>query len=97
MPKDSPTEKLASILSNAFGGVTILQKGEHDIVSNGDRTEIVDIAGGLKRVGGQGDITSGTVGTFLAWGYNYEQGQKDKDADDQYVFVPFMVSSRLVL
>jgi ATP-dependent NAD(P)H-hydrate dehydratase len=34
----------------------------------------VDVAGGLKRCGGQGDILSGLVGTVLAWGKNYEDG-----------------------
>ncbi|KAI0954679.1 hypothetical protein AcW1_006490 [Taiwanofungus camphoratus] len=34
----------------------------------------VDIPGGLKRCGGQGDILSGTVGTVLAWGKCYEEG-----------------------
>jgi ATP-dependent NAD(P)H-hydrate dehydratase len=34
----------------------------------------VDIPGGLKRCGGQGDILSGAVGTFLAWGKCYEDG-----------------------
>lgn len=34
----------------------------------------VDVSGGLKRCGGQGDILSGAVGTFLAWGKCYEEG-----------------------
>ena len=34
----------------------------------------VDIPGGLKRCGGQGDILSGAVGTFMAWGKCYETG-----------------------
>ena len=34
----------------------------------------VDIPGGLKRCGGQGDILSGAVGTFMAWGKCYENG-----------------------
>lgn len=34
----------------------------------------VDISGGLKRVGGQGDVLSGSVGAFLAWGRCYEDG-----------------------
>ena len=34
----------------------------------------VDIEGGLKRCGGQGDVLSGCVGTFLAWGRCYEDG-----------------------
>jgi ATP-dependent NAD(P)H-hydrate dehydratase len=34
----------------------------------------VDLPGGLKRCGGQGDLLSGAVGTFLAWGKCYEDG-----------------------
>lgn len=34
----------------------------------------VDVEGGLKRCGGQGDILSGAVGTILAWGKCYEDG-----------------------
>jgi ATP-dependent NAD(P)H-hydrate dehydratase len=32
------------------------------------------VQGGLKRVGGQGDILSGTVGTLLAWGREWARG-----------------------
>ncbi|RXW21680.1 hypothetical protein EST38_g4174 [Candolleomyces aberdarensis] len=34
----------------------------------------VDVEGGLKRCGGQGDVLSGSVGTFMAWGKCYEDG-----------------------
>ncbi|KAG8221036.1 Ribokinase-like protein [Butyriboletus roseoflavus] len=34
----------------------------------------VDVEGGLKRCGGQGDVLSGCVGTMLAWGKCYEEG-----------------------
>jgi ATP-dependent NAD(P)H-hydrate dehydratase len=34
----------------------------------------VDIEGGLKRCGGQGDVLSGCVGTLMAWGRCYEDG-----------------------
>ncbi|KAK7677588.1 hypothetical protein QCA50_019399 [Cerrena zonata] len=42
-----------------------------------DSTEeqvIVDVPGGLKRCGGQGDILSGTIGAALAWGKCFEDG-----------------------
>lgn len=34
----------------------------------------VDVIGGFKRCGGQGDVLSGGVGAFLAWGKCYEDG-----------------------
>ncbi|TFY79604.1 hypothetical protein EWM64_g4408 [Hericium alpestre] len=44
--------------------------------SEGEQNETieVDTPGGLKRCGGQGDILSGAVGAFLAWGKCYEMG-----------------------
>ncbi|KAJ3488157.1 hypothetical protein NLI96_g3047 [Meripilus lineatus] len=46
-------------------------------VKEGESTEeqvVVDVPGGLKRCGGQGDILSGTIGTMLAWGKCFEDG-----------------------
>ncbi|KAF4610934.1 hypothetical protein D9613_007005 [Agrocybe pediades] len=34
----------------------------------------VDLEGGYKRCGGQGDVLSGSVGTFMAWGKCFEDG-----------------------
>ena len=34
----------------------------------------VDVEGGMKRCGGQGDVLSGCVGAMLAWGKCYEEG-----------------------
>lgn len=86
---------MAEKLSNAFGGVTIVQKGSSDLISNGKEGKrqnichpririslisisslvlICDAEGGLKRMGGQGDILSGVIATFLAWGKGYQDG-----------------------
>ncbi|RDW71472.1 ATP-dependent (S)-NAD(P)H-hydrate dehydratase [Coleophoma cylindrospora] len=59
--------KAAEELSKAFGGVTIVQKGGQDYISNGEKTYISDLQGGLKRSGGQGDTLTGALGTFLCW------------------------------
>lgn len=77
----------AQEISKALGGVAVLQKGAKDVVSadttgetsndlkeNVHETIEVDIEGGLKRCGGQGDILSGAIGAFLAWGKCYEDG-----------------------
>ncbi|KAF9463887.1 H-hydrate dehydratase [Collybia nuda] len=34
----------------------------------------IDVQGGMKRCGGQGDVLSGCVGAVLAWGKCYEEG-----------------------
>jgi len=81
-PKTDP-KQLAAQLSLKLGGVTVLQKGQTDIISvktppdapkPQEETVEVDVTGGLKRCGGQGDILSGTVACALAWGKNYEEG-----------------------
>lgn len=75
-------------LSKALGGVTILQKGSHDVISNGVTSIICDTKGGLKRSGGQGDTLTGSLGTFLAWRIAYhdrlwDSGEKDNEKEAQ--------------
>ncbi|GAA99273.1 uncharacterized protein L969DRAFT_16578 [Mixia osmundae IAM 14324] len=74
-------DTLAKQLANALGGLTVLQKGAVDVISNGKDVLKCDEAGGLKRCGGQGDVLSGTVGTFMAWAKTYEEGQEDDGAE----------------
>ncbi|KAI0459476.1 H-hydrate dehydratase [Xylaria acuta] len=64
-------------LSKALGGVTIIQKGGKDLISNGETTLVVDVVGGLKRSGGQGDTLTGSIATFLAWRKAYLDGLWD--------------------
>ncbi|KAI1491590.1 Ribokinase-like protein [Biscogniauxia mediterranea] len=54
-------------LSRALGGVTIVQKGARDLISNADVTLVCDVPGGRKRSGGQGDTLTGSIATFLGW------------------------------
>ena len=64
--KEDPS-KLCEKLANALGGVTIIQKGQVDYISNGTHTLISDTEGGLKRSGGQGDTLTGSLATLLAY------------------------------
>ena len=57
----------ASQLSASFGGVTILQKGNIDLIAASDSVSKVLVRGSPRRCGGQGDILSGAIATFLAW------------------------------
>ncbi|KAF1999490.1 YjeF domain-containing protein [Amniculicola lignicola CBS 123094] len=72
--KEGNTEELCAKLSKAFGGVTIIQKGSKDYISNGEHTIVSDGEGGLKRSGGQGDTLTGSLATLLA----YRQAYHDK-------------------
>lgn len=58
-------EKLANSLEN----LTILKKGNVDIISNGRQTITNDMQGCFKRCGGIGDILTGSLGTFVFWAH----------------------------
>lgn len=64
---DGEPSELCSKLSKAFGGVTIIQKGAKDYISNGTLTLVSEGEGGLKRSGGQGDTLTGSLATLLAY------------------------------
>ena len=65
--KDAQGPARVEALAKALGGVTIVQKGTHDYISNGAVTLVVDLEGGKKRSGGQGDTLTGSIATFLGW------------------------------
>lgn len=73
---EEPTAQVEA-LSQALGGVTIVQKGGKDMISNGKSTMVVDLEGGLKRSGGQGDTLTGSIATFLGWRRAYMDGLWD--------------------
>ncbi|KAK0731056.1 Ribokinase-like protein [Lasiosphaeris hirsuta] len=61
-------------LAKALGGVMVVEKGEVDRLSDGSGTWTVDLEGGKKRSGGQGDTLTGSIATFLAWRKAYLDG-----------------------
>ncbi|PSN63369.1 YjeF domain-containing protein [Corynespora cassiicola Philippines] len=75
-PKD-----LCAKLAKAFGGVTIIQKGSKDYISNGAHTLVSDGEGGLKRSGGQGDTLTGSLATLLAYRKAYHDKIWDHGGD----------------
>ncbi|RAQ40589.1 YjeF domain protein [Aspergillus flavus] len=80
--KTSRETEACEKLSQALGGVTIIQKGPHDVISNGVTSLVNDIVGGLKRSGGQGDTLTGSLGTLLAWRAAYHNGLWDSGEKD---------------
>ena len=50
-------------------GVTIIRKGEYDIISNGKIAYIIEEQGSPRRCGGQGDILAGNLGVAIYWAY----------------------------
>lgn len=71
-------------LAKALDGPTLLVKGKTDRITNGNGEMLyVDEPGGLKRCGGQGDVLSGTLGTFLAWLQITQEENKGNVAEDR--------------
>jgi ATP-dependent NAD(P)H-hydrate dehydratase len=65
-------------LSKKMGNVTIVQKGEVDRISDGRIVVECTEEGSPRRCGGQGDITSGSIGTFLSWAHAYKEKESLK-------------------
>ncbi|XP_002741386.1 ATP-dependent (S)-NAD(P)H-hydrate dehydratase-like [Saccoglossus kowalevskii] len=55
------------VLARALGNVTIVRKGLNDIIADGNKILVCCGEGSPRRCGGQGDILSGTMGTFTCW------------------------------
>lgn len=73
--------KICSELAKAYGGVTIIQKGGKDYISNGKHTLVSEGEGGLKRSGGQGDTLTGSLATLLAYRKAYLDKIWDHEGD----------------
>ena len=65
-PDDVRKAQVAEVAS-ALGGVTVLLKGEVDIISDGRTTLEVGFRGCPRRCGGQGDVLAGATATFASW------------------------------
>jgi ATP-dependent NAD(P)H-hydrate dehydratase len=68
-------EHTGVLLSNAVGPrVTVLIKGERDLIVRGDSVlNYENTKGSPRRCGGQGDVLSGCLGTFAYWATKVEQ------------------------
>jgi ATP-dependent NAD(P)H-hydrate dehydratase len=54
-------------ISQLLGNVTVIKKGEEDIISDGVKVFGCKEKGSNRRCGGQGDLLSGTLGTLMHW------------------------------
>uniref|UniRef100_A0A8D1VQ21 ATP-dependent (S)-NAD(P)H-hydrate dehydratase n=1 Tax=Sus scrofa TaxID=9823 RepID=A0A8D1VQ21_PIG len=54
-------------LSQALGNVTVVQKGEQDVISDGTQVLECSHEGSSRRCGGQGDLLSGSLGVLVHW------------------------------
>lgn len=94
--EDAPTREIGSKrdveslqkLCSALGNVTIIRKGEEDIVSDGKSTVVVNDQGGNRRCGGQGDVLCGVVSVFSHW-----TNLKEKNDGGNWEMAPTVVAA----
>ncbi|KAM4700450.1 ATP-dependent (S)-NAD(P)H-hydrate dehydratase isoform 2-T3 [Discoglossus pictus] len=56
-------------LSQVMGNITIVQKGERDLISDGDKVLVCSHEGSSRRCGGQGDLLAGALGVLVHWAF----------------------------
>ncbi|XP_068602405.1 ATP-dependent (S)-NAD(P)H-hydrate dehydratase isoform X2 [Brachionichthys hirsutus] len=56
-------------LSVAMGNLTVVLKGERDLITDGTKVISCGIEGSGRRCGGQGDLLSGSLGVFSHWAH----------------------------
>ncbi|XP_048049063.1 ATP-dependent (S)-NAD(P)H-hydrate dehydratase isoform X4 [Megalobrama amblycephala] len=70
-PLDSTDHKRsAQQLCIALGNLTMVLKGEEDIITDGKNMLTCNQEGSGRRCGGQGDLLSGSLGVFAHWAFN---------------------------
>ncbi|XP_017265598.1 ATP-dependent (S)-NAD(P)H-hydrate dehydratase isoform X4 [Kryptolebias marmoratus] len=57
-------------LSGAMGNLTLVLKGEQDLISDGSKVYSCSVEGSGRRCGGQGDLLSGSMGVLAHWAHS---------------------------
>ncbi|XP_070694160.1 ATP-dependent (S)-NAD(P)H-hydrate dehydratase [Pempheris klunzingeri] len=69
-PMDSSDHHRSVIqLSVAMGNMTLVLKGEQDLITDGSKVISCSVEGSGRRCGGQGDLLSGSMGVFAHWAH----------------------------
>ncbi|RUS74795.1 hypothetical protein EGW08_017441 [Elysia chlorotica] len=74
-------------LCDELGHVTIVHKGLHDVISDGNKVLMCSNPGSPRRCGGQGDLLSGSMGVFVAWGkFSEDESTNERNSFSNYPF-----------
>lgn len=68
IPADNEIASVVKV-SSLLGNVTVVRKGKEDIISDGIKVLTCDHHGSYRRCGGQGDLLSGSMGTWTYWAH----------------------------
>jgi len=66
-------------LSKRLGDVTIVRKGDKDVITDGKSVVECSETGNSRRSGGQGDVLTGCIASFFAWSHQFYSDEKNKD------------------
>lgn len=66
----SDLQSCVTQLSIAMGNLTIVLKGEHDLITDGTKVISCSVEGSGRRCGGQGDLLSGSMGVLAHWAHS---------------------------
>ncbi|KAG7503155.1 ATP-dependent (S)-NAD(P)H-hydrate dehydratase isoform X1 [Solea senegalensis] len=70
-PMDSSDHQRSVMqLSVAMGNLTLVLKGEQDLITDGSKVISCSVEGSGRRCGGQGDLLSGSMGVLAHWAYS---------------------------
>uniref|UniRef100_H3D8T3 ATP-dependent (S)-NAD(P)H-hydrate dehydratase n=2 Tax=Tetraodon nigroviridis TaxID=99883 RepID=H3D8T3_TETNG len=70
-PMDSTDQRRNVVqLSVAMGNITLVLKGEQDLISDGSGVMACSVEGSGRRCGGQGDLLSGSLGVLAHWAHS---------------------------
>uniref|UniRef100_A0A667X1N3 ATP-dependent (S)-NAD(P)H-hydrate dehydratase n=1 Tax=Myripristis murdjan TaxID=586833 RepID=A0A667X1N3_9TELE len=74
-PMDSSDHQRSAMqLSVAMGNLTVVLKGEQDVITDGNKVISCSVEGSGRRCGGQGDLLSGSMGVLAHWAYTSSTG-----------------------
>ncbi|XP_034088199.1 ATP-dependent (S)-NAD(P)H-hydrate dehydratase isoform X2 [Gymnodraco acuticeps] len=65
----SDRQRSVTQLSVAMGNITMVLKGEQDLITDGGKVITCSVEGSERRCGGQGDVLSGSLGVFAHWAH----------------------------
>lgn len=77
---DNDMEGQLRDLAKKMGGLTIIQKGKADYISDGNSVFVSEFFGSPRRCGGQGDVLSGSVGVFMTWARDFFEQSGSSEA-----------------
>lgn len=87
-------QQQAQQLAAALDGPLLLSKGQVDVITDGRQQLVVTADGSPRRCGGQGDVLTGTIASFISWQKAAKkQQQQQQDGSPAAALLPLMIAA----